>query len=127
MSIVSFCGLAVLGLSVTVILRSLRPDFAAFAGLVTVLILFGISLSSLSNVIESITSLSAQTGFSVYTTVILKTLGIGIISQITADICRECGAAAIAAKVEFAAKILILGLCLPILELLLEYIEGFLG
>ena len=127
MSVWVFCGLALLGGVVTAVLRAIRPDFAVFTGIVTALVLFGISLSSLSSVIDSLMAISSQTGFSVYTGMILKTLGIGLLSQITSDICRECGASAIASKVEFSAKILILGLCLPILELLLGYIEGFLG
>ncbi len=127
MSILGICGLALLGLAVTVILRGLRPDFAVFAGIVTALLLLGVSISSIASVIRSLTELSGETGFSVYTSVILKTLGIGLLAQTTADVCREAGASAIAAKLEFSAKLLILGLCIPILQVLLGYIEGFLG
>lgn len=126
MSVFVFCGLALLGGVTAVILRALRPDFAVLAGLVTALLLLGISLSSLASVIETLRKIASHTGFAVYTGVILKTLGIGILSQLTSDVCRECGASAVAAKVELAAKILILGLCLPLLETLLGYIEGFL-
>ncbi len=127
MNLLAICGIALLGLAVTVVLRALRPDFAVFSGIITILILLGISVSSLSSVIRSLTALAEETGFSIYTSMILKTLGIGLLSQTTADVCRECGASAIASKVEFAAKLLILALCLPILELLLGYIKGFLG
>ncbi len=127
MSILAVAGVALLGLCVTVTMRSLRPDFAVFTGLVTTLILLFGSISSIATLIRSLTSLAEETGFSVYTETIIKTLGIGIVSQVTADVCRECGASSIASKVEFAAKILILGLCVPIVILLLTYIEGFLG
>ena len=127
MNIVSVCGLAVLGLLVTVILRGIRPDFAVFTGIATALILLGTSISAITSVIKSIAMLSNETGFSLYTTLILKTLGIALISQMTADVCRECGSASIASKVEFSAKIMILSLCIPILQTLLEYIVGFLG
>ena len=127
MNIVAVCGLAVLGLLVTVILRGIRPDFAVFTGIATALILLGTSISAISSVIKSIAMLSNETGFSLYTTLILKTLGIALISQMTADVCRECGSASIASKVEFSAKIMILSLCIPILQTLLEYIVGFLG
>ena len=127
MNIVAVCGLAVLGLLVTVILRGIRPDFAVFTGIATALILLGTSISAITSVIKSIAMLSNETGFSLYTTLILKTLGIALISQMTADVCRECGSASIASKVEFSAKIMILALCIPILQTLLEYIVGFLG
>ena len=127
MNILGICGLAMLGLAVTVVLKGLRPDFATFTGIVTALILLALSIGSIASVICSLTSLADETGFSVYTTMILKTLGIGLLSQVTADVCRDNGAASIASKVEFAAKILILSLCIPILKLLLSYIAGFLG
>ena len=127
MSILGICGIAILGLAVTVIMRGVRPDFAVFSGIVTALVLFGASVSALGSVIKSLATLSDETGFSLYTTMILKTLGIALISQITADVCRDCGSASIASKVEFSAKLLILSLCVPILQTLLEYIAGFLG
>ena len=127
MNILGICGLAMLGLAVTVVLKGLRPDFATFTGIVTALILLALSIGSITSVIRSRMSLADETGFSVYTTMILKTLGIGLLSQVTADVCRDNGAASIASKVEFAAKILILSLCIPILKLLLSYIAGFLG
>lgn len=127
MNVFGICGIAMLGLAVTIVLKGLRPDFATFTGIVTALILLLASIHSVSSVIRSLTALSDQTGFSVYTTMILKTMGIGLLAQVTADVCRDSGASSIASKVEFSAKILILSLCIPILQLLLSYIEGFLG
>ncbi len=127
MSVWTVCGIAVLGLVVTVTLRMLRPDFAVYTGLITTFVLLSGLLTPIGTLIKGLVSLSEGTGFSVYTELILKTLGIGLISQVTSDVCRESGASAIASKVEFAAKILILGLCVPIFTVLLEYIEGFLG
>lgn len=127
MSILSICGIAVLGLAVTVILRELRPDFAVFTGIITALILLAVSASSIASVIRMLTALSDETGFSIYTSIILKTLGIALLSQMTADVCRDCGCGSIAAKVEFSAKILILALCVPVLKTLLDHISGFLG
>ena len=75
---------------------------------------------------ESVMGIAEDTGFSIYSSVILKSMGIGILAQTTADICRDSGVSTIAAKVEFAAKIIILLLCVPILETLMSLIEGFL-
>lgn len=126
MNVFGVCGVGLLGLIVTVVLRGCRPDFAIFTGIITALIIFGGSIASIASVIRSLRDMANETGFSVYTTMILKTLGIGLVSQITSDVCRECGAPSIAAKVELAAKILILTLCLPVLKTLLLYIEEFL-
>ena len=127
MNLFAICGLAILGLIVTVILRGTRPDFAVFSGVATVLILLGVSISSMASLVKIITKLSDETGFSLYTTMILKTIGIALVSQVTADVCRDCGSASIASKVELSAKLMILSLCIPILQTLLDHIVGFLG
>ena len=127
MNIVEICGIAGIGLTAVIVLRGTRPEYAVMAGVLTGLILLAASIWELSSVIETIQDMTDKTGFSLYSTVILKSLGIGILAQTTADICRDNGEAAIASKVEFAAKIIILLLALPILKTLLELIAGFLG
>ncbi|MBE6665095.1 MAG: stage III sporulation protein AD [Ruminococcaceae bacterium] len=126
MTVLQVCGFALLGVAVVLILRGFRPEYATVAGIaVGMLLLFG-TLSPLKTVMDSITSVAAHTGFSVYSSVILKSMGIGILAQTTADVCRDSGVGMIASKVEFAAKIIILLLCVPILQTLMSLIEGFL-
>ena len=127
MNIFEICGIAVIGLTAVVILRGLRPEYAIVAGVITGLILLGASVLEFSSVIGYIQDITDKTGFSLYSSVILKSLGIGILAQTTADICKDCGEAASASKVEFAAKIVILLLAIPILKTLLELVAGFLG
>ena len=97
------------------------------AGVLTGLILLAASVLELSSVIDTIQDMTERTGFSLYSTVILKSLDIGILAQTTADVCQDNGEAALASKVEFAAKIIILLLALPILKALLELIADFLA
>lgn len=126
MNIVQICGFSLLGVMTVLILKTVRPEYATVAGIaVGILILVG-TLTPLVTVMDRVTALGDDTGFSVYSSVILKSLGIGILAQTTADVCRDCGVGTIASKVEFAAKIIILTLCLPIIETLISLIEGFL-
>lgn len=126
MTVFQICGVALLGVAVVLILRGFRPEYATVAGVtVGILLLLG-SLSPLQTVMDSVTAIADQTGFSVYSSVILKSMGIGILAQTTADVCKDSGVGMIASKVEFGAKIIILVLCVPILQTLLTLIEGFL-
>lgn len=127
MNIVEICGIAVIGLTAVMVLRTIRPEYAMLAGILTGLILFAAAVLELSSVIGYIQDMTDSTGFSLYSSVILKSLGIGILAQTTADICRDSGETAIASKVEFAAKIIILLLAIPILKTLLELIADFLA
>ena len=102
------------------------PEYATAAGIAVGLLLLAGSIAPLVRVMDSVTAIANGTGFSVYASVILKSMGIGILAQTTADVCRDSGVSMIASKVEFAAKIVILLLCVPILETLTSLIEGFL-
>ena len=126
MSILQICGFALLGVVMVLILRNFRPEYATVAGISVGLLLLAGSFSPLVTVLDSVNAIAEDTGFSVYSSVIMKSMGIGILAQTTADVCRDSGVGMIASKVEFAAKIIILILCIPILETLISLIEGFL-
>ena len=115
-----------MGVVTVLVLRNFRPEFATVAGIAVGLLLLAATFAPLASVMESVMGIAEDTGFSVYSSVILKSMGIGILAQTTADVCRDSGVGTIASKVEFAAKIIILVLCLPILETLMSLIEGFL-
>lgn len=126
MSIVQVCGFALLGVVTVLVLRGFRPEYATVAGIAVGLLLLAGSFGPLAALMERLLGIAEKTGFSVYSSVILKSMGIGILAQTTADVCRDSGVGTIASKVEFAAKIIILLLCLPLLETLMSLIEGFL-
>jgi stage III sporulation protein AD len=126
MNIVQSCGFALLAVITVLVLRSFRPEYATVAGIVAGIALLAATFVPLLGVLDSVTAIAEDTGFSAYSSVILKSMGIGILAQTTADVCRDSGVSMIAAKVEFAAKIMILILCVPILETLMSLIKGFL-
>ena len=126
MSILQICGFALLGVLVVTVLKSVRPEYATVTGIITGMLLLVFTMTPLANVLDSVTALAENTGFSAYSSVILKSMGIGILGQTTADVCRDSGVGTMASKVEFAAKVMILLLCVPILQTLLGLIEGFL-
>ena len=126
MNIVQSCGFALLAVITVLVLRSFRPEYATVAGIVAGIALLASTFVPLVGVLDSVTAIAEDTGFSVYSSVILKSMGIGILAHTTADVCRDSGVSMIVAKVEFAAKITILLLCVPILETLMSLIKGFL-
>lgn len=126
MTIVSVCGIAVIGLVASVILREVRPAFATAVGIITGLILLGAALSAFSDIVLFTKDITKKEGFSLYITVILKAFGIGILAETTAEVCRDNGASAIGSKVEFAAKTIILLLAMPLVKEILSRTEAFL-
>lgn len=58
---------------------------------------------------------------------VLKAVGIGLLSQITSKICADAGESAVASLVELCGSILALYVALPLLEAVLEMVEGMSG
>ena len=76
--------------------------------------------AALAPLIEYIGTLSRQAGLESYFPVLLKSLGTALICSATCDVCKDCGEAGIASKVELAGKICILLYSLPIVRGLAE-------
>lgn len=56
-------------------------------------------------------------------TPVLKTVGIGILSQLCATVCDDAGEGAIAKMIELTAALLSIYVCLPLMEAVLEMIR----
>lgn len=116
-----FFGLVTTIIIVTV--KQQRPDIALLISLAggTVILIFVVS--SLSVVIETISNLFNKSNMDpVYITTILKVIGIAYLADFGAQLCKDAGESAIAAKIELGGKILILLLAIPILTALMELI-----
>jgi stage III sporulation protein AD len=123
---VNIIQIVIFGLVTTIIVvtvKQQRPDIALLISLAggTVILIFVVS--SLSVVIETISNLFNKSNMdSVYITTILKVIGIAYLADFGAQLCKDAGESAIAAKIELGGKILILLLAIPILTALMELI-----
>ena len=57
---------------------------------------------------------------------VIKTVGIAILTRISAEVCRDAGEGALAAFVETAGAVLALWVALPLLRAVLETVTGLL-
>ncbi|MEE1066641.1 MAG: SpoIIIAC/SpoIIIAD family protein [Acutalibacteraceae bacterium] len=55
-----------------------------------------------------------------YIFLLLKISGIAFITQIGTDVCKDAGSAVLATGVEFAGKVVIITLCIPLLRGVVE-------
>lgn len=58
---------------------------------------------------------------------LLKAVGIGLVTEIAVLICNDSGNAAMGKALQLASTILVLWLSLPLMESLLDLVEGILG
>ena len=122
--IVKLCGVALIGLVATSVMKGLKNEMSGFIIAVTGLILLGGSIAMLYPIISYMHEITKETGFSVYIETVIKALGIAVISESAADLCRDAGESAIASKTEFAAKIMIIYLALPVIKNLISLAFG---
>ncbi|KPU44920.1 stage III sporulation protein AC/AD protein family protein [Oxobacter pfennigii] len=123
MEIFQIVGLALVATILSVLLKGQKPELAIQLSIVTGAIIFIFMISRVSAVLVLLQDVANRVSLDlVYLTSVLKIIGIAYISTFGAEICRDAGESAIASKVEFAGKILIMILAIPILMAVLEII-----
>ena len=123
MNITAVLGVGIIGALLAVTVKATRPELGMCIGIATGCIIFSFILPQVREVIEEIKMLSESSGvdFS-YFSPLVKIIGIAYITQFSTEIIKDAGEAAIAKKVEFAGKITILIMILPILKNLISAI-----
>ncbi len=127
MEMIQIVGIGVIAAVLAIVVREQKPIFAfmlaSFAGLFILLFVIG----KVEAVIRVIEDLANKSGIpSVYLKTILKIIGIAYITEFGAQIVKDAGQDSIAAKIEFAGKVFILVLAIPIISVIIETIVGLL-
>lgn len=122
----TFYGVLGFSLMVTVLLlivRKERPEMAVPLSIAaSALILIGL-IKDISRILAVFETLATRAQInSGYLKLIVKIVGIAYLAGFGAQICKDAGENSMAAKIELAGKIFILGLGVPIMAGLLEMI-----
>ncbi len=121
MDIGALCALLLVAAILAVTLREQRPETALCVALAAGAAVTVWLMSRLSEALAEWQTLARQTGMSGSTvTLLLRALGICLLVQITANTCRDAGQTGLASKAEFAGKIALLCLAMPLFRQLLE-------
>lgn len=120
MSIVKYCGLALLTVAAAMIISELKPSVSK---LVTLTVCVGFVCAAVSILYPSYKYLSnfiGGTSFSNYANTLLKALGVALAVEISADVCKDAGEAGLASKLEMIGRAELLLLALPLISELIE-------
>jgi stage III sporulation protein AD len=121
MEIIQIVAFGLIATVLAVVIRGQRPEMAMALSVAAGVVIFLMMLGRIGSVVEIIRDLSDRAGVSaIYLGTILKIVGIAYIAEFGSQICRDAGEGALAAKVEFAAKVLIMVLAVPILVAVLQ-------
>ena len=121
MNIFSLAACGVIACVLIVTVRQYRPEMAMMMTIGTGVLILGMILVDFAPMVSSISDLVQKTGVnSGYIMVVVKAIGISLIAQLAADICRDAGEQSIAAKVEMGGKLGIVAITLPLFGDLLQ-------
>lgn len=128
MSIVSVCALSVAAVIIALTLKPKNVEIALMLGLcASVVILFSL-FSNVAQITDKISKITAASGISTgYIAILLKVIGICLVTEFTANVCRDSGSSSLAGTVTLTGKILVTIAALPlysdILNVVLELIK----
>ncbi len=116
MEIIKIVGLGLIVTILIVIIKQQRPELAVQLSIVAGAVIFTMMLGKINSVITLMKELAQKTNISfLYMGTILKIIGVAYIAEFGAQICRDAGEGAVAAKIEFAAKVIVIVLAIPII------------
>ena len=109
------------------IIKQTKPEIAILISIVGGIIIITMAVNSLKTVFNSFYQIFQVTGVdTVLLTPLFKIIAIGYIAEFGANVCVDAGASSVADKILFAAKIIILGISLPIITTVIDLVVNLL-
>lgn len=109
------------------IVKKTEPAIALSLTICAAGIILYAALTPVKEVLDVLSEMSYEAGVSIPAlNMVLKTLGISIVTKISSDICKESGLGAAASAVELAGSVTALYVTLPVLKTMLSMIKGLL-
>lgn len=123
MEIIKIVAFAFTALFIVLVFKGRRDDLAVYISIAVGIVIFLFMISKITTVLQFIQQLASKANIDfVYLTTVFKILAIAYLASFCSEICKDAGQGSLGAKVEFAGKILILGLAIPILMAVLQSI-----
>lgn len=114
--IAKIMGIAFSGAVISVFLKEKTPQFSMIISLATGIVILLLVGQDIKEVILHLKNMVSSAGMNKDSvTLVLKICGIGIVAEYFTNVISDAGEAAIAKKAEFAAKIVIFVMILPLL------------
>ena len=120
-------GLALITTISVIVVKQIKPELAIFVGLAGSIIVFLYIINLLEQVFDLFNYILDSTNIDgEMFAILLKIVGVGYITEISANICADSGNSAIASKVQLAGKLVIFVLAIPIITSLVQMVTELL-
>lgn len=114
-------GISLIGAFFAMILKEQKPNLSFLLVVFVGSSIFLFLVEKITVIIQTVERLAISSNVNMlYFATILKIIGIAYISEFAAQITKDAGQASISSKIEFAGKIIILTMAIPILTAIIE-------
>jgi len=120
MTTLKLCMLALTGVAAATVVRHWRGDWMPLLRTALAIVLAIGAISTAAPLVVFLSDLIKSDALAAHATLLLKALGIAVLTQCCSTLCRECGESAVGNGVELIGKIEILLLALPMITDILE-------
>ncbi|MCI5497818.1 MAG: stage III sporulation AC/AD family protein [Firmicutes bacterium] len=108
---------------ITVLMKSIKPEYSLICVIVGSIILVMYILSGVQSIFDYFSEIVSKTGIdNVMFKTLLKIIGVGYLVEFSAGVCIDSGNSSIADKIVLAGKVLIFSLSIPIISNLFNMI-----
>ncbi|MBQ7096560.1 MAG: stage III sporulation protein AD [Clostridia bacterium] len=124
MEVFKIVGLGLSAAIISVFVKNWRAELSMQISLIAAVVIFFTVLPYMKTVFSVFEDISDRIGLDgSYMKIVLKVIGIAYVTQLGAELCRDAGESAIASKIEFGGKIMIVALSVPVMYSFLEVVE----
>ena len=128
MEIMKIACIALTGVILASLMKSVNKDIALYVVLATSMIILISVIGKLTELLTFVESLYGNVTYGKeFFPIIIKILAVAYITDFTAQLCRDAGESSIGSKVELAGKVVIFYVAMPVLTAILELIDSLLG
>ncbi len=128
MDILKVIAVSVISVVICIVVRQIKPEFVPFLQLSSLIVVFTVSLDGLKDLLTTVTDLIgiSEVIYDEYVFLMLKVLGIAVITKIGTEVCNDSGNSALAVGVELIGKAAILMICFPLFRMVINLAGGLL-
>ena len=117
MTTVALVGVLTAAALMALVLKTQRPEMGMALTVLTSALVLTVLVSELTPLLDTAKNLFSELPLSwEYGSILLKGLGVCLLTQTAADLCRDAGEIALANKAELSGKITLLALSVPLFE-----------
>lgn len=123
MDIIKIVGVGLVALIIIMVIKQYKPEFAVYISIMTGIIIIFLVIDKLTGIVNLLTTLSNQAGINnEFILILLKITGIAFLTEFAVSVCKDSGEGAIASKIDFGGKVIMVAISIPIIASLLEMI-----